>query len=175
MNYKKLGNADLKVSTICLGTMTWGEQNKEKEAFFKQTMIVEKKKMNEKNKLSKYKKDEILREIRLREKKNSKERKRLKKQIRLEEKHISKKTKVIKKQAKSKEKQCLSWQVENRSIKECLKPLIGGSSNKSKKEIAKETLSLEKIESFSTFNDLVRKINEKNLSKPYPDINVVAD
>ena len=33
MNYKKLGNADLKVSTICLGTMTWGEQNKEKEAF----------------------------------------------------------------------------------------------------------------------------------------------
>ena len=27
MNYKKLGNTDLKVSTICLGTMTWGEQN----------------------------------------------------------------------------------------------------------------------------------------------------
>jgi len=25
MNYKKLGNTDLKVSTICLGTMTWGE------------------------------------------------------------------------------------------------------------------------------------------------------
>mgnify|MGYP000002596817 FL=1 len=33
MNYKKLGNTDLKVSTICLGTMTWGEQNTEKEAF----------------------------------------------------------------------------------------------------------------------------------------------
>ena len=33
MNYKKLGNTDLNVSTICLGTMTWGEQNSEKEAF----------------------------------------------------------------------------------------------------------------------------------------------
>ena len=33
MNYKKLGNTDLKVSTICLGTMTWGEQNTQKDAF----------------------------------------------------------------------------------------------------------------------------------------------
>ena len=31
MNYKKLGNTDLKVSTICLGTMTWGEQNTQAE------------------------------------------------------------------------------------------------------------------------------------------------
>ncbi len=33
MNYKKLGNTDIKVSTICLGTMTWGEQNTEGEGF----------------------------------------------------------------------------------------------------------------------------------------------
>ena len=33
MNFKKLGNTDLKVSSICLGTMTWGEQNNQKEAF----------------------------------------------------------------------------------------------------------------------------------------------
>jgi len=33
MNYKKLGNTDLDVSTICLGTMTWGEQNSEREGF----------------------------------------------------------------------------------------------------------------------------------------------
>ena len=33
MNFKNLGNTDLKVSTICLGTMTWGEQNSENEAF----------------------------------------------------------------------------------------------------------------------------------------------
>jgi aryl-alcohol dehydrogenase-like predicted oxidoreductase len=33
MNYKKLGNTDLNVSTICLGTMTWGEQNTQNEGF----------------------------------------------------------------------------------------------------------------------------------------------
>ena len=33
MNYKKLGNTNLDVSTICLGTMTWGEQNSQEEGF----------------------------------------------------------------------------------------------------------------------------------------------
>ena len=33
MNYKKLGNTDVNVSTICLGTMTWGEQNSQEDAF----------------------------------------------------------------------------------------------------------------------------------------------
>ena len=33
MNYKKLGNTELNVSTICLGTMTWGEQNSQEDAF----------------------------------------------------------------------------------------------------------------------------------------------
>ena len=33
MNYKKLGNTDINVSTICLGTMTWGEQNTQNDAF----------------------------------------------------------------------------------------------------------------------------------------------
>ena len=33
MKFKKLGNTDLEVSLICLGTMTWGEQNTQEEAF----------------------------------------------------------------------------------------------------------------------------------------------
>ncbi len=33
MNYRKLGNTYLEVSTICLGTMTWGEQNTQREGF----------------------------------------------------------------------------------------------------------------------------------------------
>ena len=33
MKYRNLGNSELKVSVICLGTMTFGEQNTEKEGF----------------------------------------------------------------------------------------------------------------------------------------------
>ena len=32
MNYRTLGNTDIKVPEICLGTMTWGQQNTEAEA-----------------------------------------------------------------------------------------------------------------------------------------------
>ena len=32
MKYNKLGSSDLGVSEICLGTMTWGEQNSESDA-----------------------------------------------------------------------------------------------------------------------------------------------
>ena len=32
MEYRQLGHSDIKVSVICLGTMTWGEQNTEQEA-----------------------------------------------------------------------------------------------------------------------------------------------
>ena len=33
MKYRKLGNSDLNVSELCLGTMTWGEQNTPQQAF----------------------------------------------------------------------------------------------------------------------------------------------
>lgn len=33
MQTRKLGFTDIEVSLICLGTMTWGEQNSEQEAF----------------------------------------------------------------------------------------------------------------------------------------------
>lgn len=33
MDHRRLGRTDLQVSTLCLGTMTWGEQNTQEEAF----------------------------------------------------------------------------------------------------------------------------------------------
>ena len=41
MKFKKLGNTDLDVSLICLGTMTWGTQNTEKEAFEQMDYAIE--------------------------------------------------------------------------------------------------------------------------------------
>ena len=42
MKFRKLGNTNIDVSLICLGTMTWGEQNTEKEAFEQMNIAVEK-------------------------------------------------------------------------------------------------------------------------------------
>ena len=41
MQFKKLGNTDLNVSLICLGTMTWGEQNTKEDAFEQMDYSVE--------------------------------------------------------------------------------------------------------------------------------------
>jgi hypothetical protein len=42
MKYTKLGNSELTVSNVCLGTMTWGEQNTEEEAFEQLDYFLEK-------------------------------------------------------------------------------------------------------------------------------------
>ena len=39
---KKLGNTDIMVSEICLGTMTWGQQNNEEEAHEQLSFVIEK-------------------------------------------------------------------------------------------------------------------------------------
>ncbi|MFL0809830.1 MAG: NADP(H)-dependent aldo-keto reductase [Agarilytica sp.] len=41
MKFNKLGNTDIDISAICLGTMTWGEQNTQDEAFAQMDMAVD--------------------------------------------------------------------------------------------------------------------------------------
>lgn len=41
MKFNKLGNTDIDISLICLGTMTWGEQNTQEEAFEQMDMALE--------------------------------------------------------------------------------------------------------------------------------------
>ncbi len=42
MKYRKLGTTNINVSVICLGTMTWGEQNTQKQAFEQMDYAIEK-------------------------------------------------------------------------------------------------------------------------------------
>ena len=42
MKYRKLGTTNIDVSVICLGTMTWGEQNTQKQAFEQMDYATEK-------------------------------------------------------------------------------------------------------------------------------------
>jgi aryl-alcohol dehydrogenase-like predicted oxidoreductase len=41
MDYRQLGNTELKVSLICLGTMTWGQQNSQADGFAQMDYAVE--------------------------------------------------------------------------------------------------------------------------------------
>lgn len=41
MEYRPLGNTGLKVSALCLGTMTWGEQNSQEEGFAQMDLAID--------------------------------------------------------------------------------------------------------------------------------------
>ena len=41
MQFRRLGHTDIQVSSVCLGTMTWGEQNSEAQAHEQLDMAVE--------------------------------------------------------------------------------------------------------------------------------------
>ena len=155
---------------------------KEKEAFFKKTMIVEKRELNEKNKLSKSEKNKILKQIRL----EKKERKELARQVRLEEKEIIDVNKEQTQQVRLEKKQETNdmYSLENRiklrkSYKEQKK--LKKQARLEKKNISKkknfntESAPLEQNESFSTFNKLVETITKKNMLRPYPNINDIPN
>ncbi len=141
---------------------------KEKEAYFKKTMIVEmreigKKKDNELTELEKIKE-----RARLEERKRIKGEKKLYKEARLEEK----------KRIKEEKKLAKEIQAENKMIIKKEKKVAKKSQVKKKKKTSNE-IKIEKENKVGNssyeFIQLVEKINEKNKLKPYPDINDIPN
>ena len=167
---------------------------KEKEAYFKKTMIVEIKDL-EKNKSKnnseiekiieqarkgekkRLKEEKIMaNQAKLEAKRKKKEEKYLAKQANLEAKRIKKEKKKLVKQAKleakknEKEKKSLAKQIEIEPTN-----IIKKKNIKSKQSVNIDTGNEKSISTLTNFNKLLEKITKRNISRPYPDINDIQE
>ena len=127
---------------------------KEKEAYFKKTMTMEIKSITNKNKKDYSSNEKILQQINTDAKKRVSEKKKLAKQLKLEEKMRVKKEKKLTKELKSKNK----------------KKIVNED------KLTKQTKLKKNVEISPTiFTELKEKIFEKNLFRPYPDINDIQN
>ena len=151
---------------------------KEKEAYFKKTMIIEKKIINERNKKDLTKSQEIIEKARANEKKeianekNTKREEKLKqKKLKKEQKELAKQAKLEKKRLKKKEKQ-LAKELKNekKNIKKKL-----SKKEKTKDIKVKKTASFSSSLNSSEFEQIKDQIIKKNLIRSYPDINDIPN
>ena len=169
--------------------------NKEKEAYFKKTMIVEIKNLEKNSSKSNSEIEKIILQAQKKEKKRIEEQKYMNKQSKLQAKRIKKDEKKLSKQAKleakrrEKEEKKLSKQAKletKRREKEEKKltnqiekdetRIVKKEKKKEPKQSVKFVADAESQSSFSVnFNKLVEKITKRNISRPYPDINDIQD
>ena len=171
--------------------------NKEKEAYFKKTMIVEirelkkdtfKKKTDnqkiieqaaKKEKIRIKKEKDLLNQEKLDEKIKKKREKELLKQAKLEEKIRIKNEKKMAKQAEIDKKKRLKAEKELAKEIEVEEKMqtkknkkITRKENKKAKEVVKLEASVDNVKiSLNKFSEIVEKINNRNNLRPYPDIN----
>ena len=148
--------------------------NKEREAYFKKTMIVEIKELSKQNKKSKSELEIIKKQAGIEQKKEIKNEKELTKQARLDEKRRLKEQKELAKQARLEKKRGANdiWKVEKKSSK---KKVIKTKNNPSEKEVIINTATARINISSTEFKELVEKITKKNMFKPYPNINAIPN
>ena len=131
---------------------------KEKEAYFRKTMVVEMKELKKTNINNNSEIEKIIQQVKLDEKKRIKQEKDLIKQAKLDEKRRIKEEKNLAKQIQKDEKK-----------------IIKKGRETSKQKVLIDT-GLVNIEIEATkFNELVEKITKKNLFRPYPDINDIPN
>jgi len=137
---------------------------KERKLYFEKTMTVEIVKSSDKQKKSKSEISEIIKEVYQENKKEIKDEKELAKQVRLEEKRRAKEEIELAKQVRLEEKRRAKEEIE----------LLTNKSLKNKKAPKIKSVSSNTEFPIDNFNDLVKKVTEKNMIKPYPNINVIS-
>ena len=162
--------------------------NKEKEAYFKKTMIVEIRELSKQNKKSKSELEIIKKQAGLEQKKEIKNEKELAKQVRLDKKRRIKEEKELTKQVRLDKKRRIKEENElTKQVRLEEKKIIKEEKKSYKKKILKtENVPLEKEIVINTgiaridissneFKELVEKITNKNMFRPYPNINDIPN
>ncbi len=149
---------------------------KEKEAYFKKTMIVEIRELDKVSDKNKSEVAKIMKQAKVKEKNRIKNEKYLAKQIKIEEKMRIKEEKKLAKQEKLDEKE---------GIKEEKKLAKQVALDEKKiiikeRKVSKQTVSIasssKNITIYSNkFKELAESIIKKNAIRPYPDINVTPN
>ena len=161
---------------------------KEKEAYFKKTMIVEIRDLNKDNYKNKSEIEKLLQQTQINEKRMIKDEKELAKQAKLEEKRRIMEEKELTKQAKLEEKRRIKEEKElEKEIKQEEERRAKAKKKVPKKKISKkqkkptdESVVLDtntedvKID-LDKFSELVEKITKKNSFRTYPDINDIPN
>ena len=139
---------------------------KEKEAYFKKTMIVEIKNSKNKNYKNNSEIEKIMLEAQSKAKKIIKDEKDLAKQTKLEEKMRIKEEKNLAKQIKLEEKRRIKD--EKKSSK---RKIIVNQKKQLKKKVDLDSGNTNAEIKLGKFSELVEKITKRNTIRPYPDIN----
>ena len=152
--------------------------NKEKEAYFKKTMIVEKKIITKENRKELSNSEKIIKKAKLEEKKRIKNEKELAKQAKLKERRLKKEKKELAKQARLEEKKIEKEQKKLAAQDKKMKKILKKKEENMKKV---KTVKIDKIVSYSSdikeveFEQIKDQIIKKNLMRPYPDINDIPN
>ena len=162
--------------------------NKEKEAYFKKTMIVEIRELSKQNKKSKSELEIIKKQAGLEQKKEIKNEKELAKQVRLDKKRRINEEKELAKQARLDEKRRMKEEMElakqvrleeikiiKEEKKSFKKKILKTENVPLKKEVIINTGTARINISSTQFKELVEKITKKNMFKPYPNINTIPN
>tara|TARA_B100000029_G_scaffold487733_1_gene543545 strand:- start:456 stop:995 length:540 start_codon:yes stop_codon:yes gene_type:complete len=145
---------------------------KEKEAYFKKTMIIEKKIISKENKKDLTNSEKIIKEAKLKEKKRIANEKKIKKEYKLEQKRLKKDKKLKAKKAKLEEKRLKkeNIEIEKKNAKKILSK--------------KEKIELKKLDNSSSYTSKIKNVEfeqlkdqiiKRNLIRSYPDINDIPN